>query len=111
MKIVGEDGTLDFTAKSGENNVFDGSGNYSITVTATGYTSPYSFEVKPAEPETTAAPETTTTKQQTTTTTTAKTTASSKTDSPKTGAASAAIPAAVLALATASAFAMRKKND
>ena len=58
IKIVGDDGTLDFAVTSGENNVFDGSGNYSISVTATGYTNPYSFEVKPEE-EPSTEPETT----------------------------------------------------
>ena len=44
-------GAIDFDAKSGEENVFDGSGNYTLTVNATGYTAPYSFEIKPeAEP-------------------------------------------------------------
>ena len=57
IKIVVDDGTLDFAVKSGENNVFDGSGNYSISVTATGYTNPYSFEVKPEE-EPSTEPET-----------------------------------------------------
>ncbi len=54
VKVFGEDGTIDFEASSREAKVFDGSGVYSITVTATGYTSPYSFEIKPdEEPETT----------------------------------------------------------
>ncbi len=120
VKAFGEDGTVDFNVKSGENAVFDGSGNYSISITATGYTSPYSFEVKPAA-ETTAPATTSTTKQNTTTTTTTtaksttttttKKTEQSKTDSPKTGVAGAAIPAAALALAGMTAFAARKKRD
>ncbi|MBQ3885148.1 MAG: NPXTG-anchored protein [Ruminococcus sp.] len=127
VKIVGEDGTIDFAAKSGENDVFDGSGNYTISVTATGYTSPYNFEIKPEEPvvtttNTTSAEVTSTT---TTVTTDSKSTsAASKTkksagnkaesnnvDSPKTGVTGAAVPAAILALAGAAAFVMRRKND
>ncbi|MBR4626431.1 MAG: DUF1533 domain-containing protein [Ruminococcus sp.] len=97
VKLVGEDGTINFEVKSGENNVFDGSGNYSITVTATGYTKPYSFEIKP-EPETTTITATTTT------------TASGNSDSPKTGDTGAGVSAAIFALAAMSAFALRKKK-
>ena len=104
VKIVGEDGTIDFAVTSNETPVFDGSGNYSITVTATGYTSSYSFEIKP-EPETTA-----------TITTTAATPSGNSTltdnsDSPKTGDTGAGVPAAIFALAAVSAFAIRKKKN
>ena len=104
VKIVGEDGTIDFAVTFNETAVFDGSGNYSITVNATGYTSPYSFEIKP-EPETTA-----------TITTTAATTSGNSTltdnsDSPKTGDTGAGVPAAIFALAAVSAFALRKKKN
>ena len=103
VKAFEEDGTVNFDAESRDGKVFDGSGNYNITVTATGYTKPYSFEVKP-EPETTS---TTTT----TTTTTSGTAANDNTnDSPKTGDAGAAVPAAVFALAAMTAFAARKKK-
>ena len=50
VKAFGEDGTINFEAASRDSKVFDGSGNYSISVTATGYTNPYSFEIKPEEP-------------------------------------------------------------
>ena len=105
VKIVGEDGTIDFAAKSGENDVFDGSGNYSITVTATGYTSSFSFEITP-EPESddnadaaasdssNAVPDSDT----------------DDNDSPKTGDAGAGIPAAIFALAAMTAFALRKNK-
>ena len=119
IKIFGEDGTIDFAAKSGENDVFDGSGNYSLTITATGYTEPYSFEVKAeTEPQSTSAATSassgsTSAKSTSTTASSTKssTTASSKSDSPKTGVVSAAIPTAFLVLAGAAAFAMRKKSD
>jgi len=120
VKAFGEDGTIDFTAKSGETPVFDGSGNYSVSVSATGYTSPYNFEIKPEEPVVT----TTTTDNTSATTTTSvsaagtsttkkqtKKAASTKTDSPKTGVPGAALPTAILGLAGAAAFALRKKND
>lgn len=108
-----DDGSIDFDVKSGENNVFDGSGDYEITVNATGYDTAYTFKtaqaaVTTAAATTTAAKTTTTTAKATTTSTAKKT---SNSGSPKTGVADAAIPAAVLALAGAAAFAMRKKND
>ena len=108
VKIVGEDGTLDFDVKSGENNVFDGSGNYTVKITATGYTKPLEFEIKP-EAETTAATSKTSTSN--TSATTSKSTSSGATTNPKTGVPSAAAPLAVLALAGAAAFALRKKNS
>lgn len=108
VKIFGEDGTLDLAVKSGENNVFDGSGNYTIKVTATGYTKPLEFGIKP-EAETTAATSKSTTA--TTSATTSGSTSSGATTNPKTGVPSAAVPAAVLALAGAAAFALRKKNS
>jgi len=103
VKIVGEDGTIDFAVTSNETPVFDGSGNYSITVTATGYTSPYSFEIKP-EPETTATITTTAT------TPSGNSTLTDNSDSPKTGDAGAGIPAAIFALAAMTAFALRKNK-
>ena len=105
VKIFDADGKLDLAAKSGENNVFDGSGNYTVTVTATGYTSPYTFEIKSAPVVTSTAATTT---SRSSTTTTAK--ANSK-GNPQTGVAGAAIPAAALALACMTAFAARRKND
>ncbi|MBQ6181702.1 MAG: NPXTG-anchored protein [Ruminococcus sp.] len=121
VKVFGEDGTIDLTAKSGENPVFDGSGNYSVSVSATGYTEPYNFEIKPEEPvvtTTTAAADpsvstTTTTSEASgkTTKTQTKKAASTKTDSPKTGVPGAAVPTAILGLAGAAAFALRRKHD
>lgn len=125
VKITGEDGAIDFTAASRNGNVFDGSGNYLMTVSATGYTNPLEIEIKAEEPpatttavpSTTAKPATETTEKpssKTTTkpaaTTTAKTTAS-PTDSPKTGVAGMAVPLTAMALAGVSAFVFRKKND
>ncbi len=114
--VIKADGTVDFEAKSGENAVFDGSGEYSLNVQATGYTAPYVFAISSQTPATTEAGSTTaatTTTAKATTTTAAKTTAkaASGTDSPKTGVATAAVPAAALALAAAAAFTFRKKND
>lgn len=127
VAIIGEDGTVDFNAANRGTPVFDGSGNYEISVVANGYLNDYAFSVKADEPEetTTAAPATTTTtkagtttttKKATTTTTKAGTTTTTKagtssTESPKTGVAGVGIPLAVVALAGASAVAFRKKND
>lgn len=128
VKIIGEDGTIDFAATSRNENVFDGSGNYKITVSATGYNNPLDIEIKAEIPEiTTTASEAisstvTTTKapsnnaNATTTkspsnTTTAKSSTSSATESPKTGVAGVAVPVTALTLAGVSAFVFRKKND
>ena len=108
VKAFGEDGTIDFSAESRAGKVFDGSGNYNITVNATGYSKAYSFEIKAAA-ETTAA--TTTGSKSSTTTTAANSTTAAKNGSPKTGVTGAAVPAAFLVLAGAAAFAARKKND
>ena len=108
VKLVGDDGALDFAVKSGENNVFDGSRNYTVKVTATGYTKPLEFEIK-SEAETTATASKTTTA--TTSATTSRSTSSGATTNPKTGVPSAAVPVAVLALAGTAAFALRKKNS
>lgn len=131
VKIISEDGSIDFTAKSRDAEVFDGSGNYAIKVTATGYNTPLEIDIKKEEPvvTTTAADTevTTTTTSKTTTdkaaitakSTTTKattkagttTTAASNSSSPKTGDTSA-VPALCL---TASAlvgvaFVTRKKK-
>ncbi len=121
-KIILEDGSIDFAVQSGGENIFanGAEGSYTFTVKATGYTSDLTFTTEqaqepteaPEEPSTTSAATTTT--KNTTNTTTAKPTTTkgtSGTNSPKTGVADAAIPAAGLALAAATAFALRKKND
>lgn len=119
VKVISEDGTIDFGASSNSGNVFDGSGNYNIVLTATGYTEPYSFEIKKAEDVTSVSTSTTSTtitvaKATTTTTSTKNSNSSnskSKSDSPKTGVNSAAVPSAFLVLAGVSAFAIKKKKD
>ncbi|MCM1133792.1 MAG: DUF1533 domain-containing protein [Ruminococcus flavefaciens] len=121
--IIGEDGTIDFNASSRNENVFDGSGNYTMVVSATGYNNSLGIEIKAEAPATTEAPassttakptagagNSTTTAKPSSTTTTAKSTASS-TDSPKTGVAGMALPLTAMALAGVSAFVFRKKND
>ena len=126
IKIIGEDGSIDYTVQSGGENIFaqGAEGAYSFTVKSTGYTSDYSFDTAAEEvQETTTAPAeeassttaaVTTAKSATTTKAAAKTTAkasSSNSNSPKTGVTGAAAPVAGLALAAAAAFALRKKND
>lgn len=120
VKMFGADGTIDFNVTSGGNNVFDGSGNYKMTVNAAGYTTPLEFTITAAQAEVTttaAATESTTTKttttakKSTTTTNKATTKKAASTDSPKTGVAGTAIPAVMLALAGAAAVIFRKKND
>lgn len=114
VKIIGEDGAIDFAAAGRDGNVFDGSGNYTMSVTATGYTNPLNFTIEPAA--TTVATTTTTTSKTTTTTTKAKsgssTTTAASTASPKTGDATSALPlaGAFIAAGTAAIAALRKKN-
>ena len=114
--IDSQTGEIKLDAKSGEENVFDGSGKYKLTVEATGYEKNYEFEINEQAAVTTttagtvaASGSTTTTKASTTTT--KKTTTSAKSDSPKTGVNGAALPLSFLALAGVSALAFRKKKD
>ena len=110
--IDSQTGEIKLDVKSGDVAVFDGSGNYKLTVEATGYEKPLEFEIKPQ-----SADATTTSAQATnakTTTTKAKTTASKTTgtsSSPKTGVNGAALPLSFLAIAGISAVALRKKKD
>ena len=133
--VILSDGSIDFEAvdsKTG-NNVFDGSGNYTISVTATGYTEPYEFVIsaeEASEEETgttttttaaasddtttttsTASDDTTSSTTSTTTKKAASTTTAASANSPKTGVAGTALPVAVIAAAGALAFTFRKKND
>lgn len=110
--IDAQTGEIKMDAKSGDANVFDGSGKYSLSVTATGYSEPYNFEIdtNPAATTSTTSKSTVTTTAKTTAKNTAKTT-TSKTDSPKTGDTSAAVPVMALAAAgvCAIAFSNRRK--
>lgn len=45
VKIIGEDGSIDVNAASGENKVFAEDGEYGVSVTATGYTTELNFTV------------------------------------------------------------------
>jgi hypothetical protein len=110
--IDSQTGEIKLDAKSGEENVFDGSGKYKLTVEATGYEKKYEFEIndQAAVTTTTTASNTTSTTKAATTTTN-KTTTASDTNSPKTGVNGAALPVTFLALAGASAFAFRKKRS
>ena len=101
IKLFNEDGSVNFDTAVKEVKVFDGEGTYNIVLNSTGYTAPYSFEAK----NETAV--TTTTAKATTTVRTTK----SASNSPKTGVSGMALPVAVIALASTSAFALRKKED
>lgn len=105
--VIAKDGTVDFEAASGEKKVFDGSGNYTVSVAATGYEKPYEFEIKAAAQTSDTASSTTTT----TTTTANGSGTTSGNDSPKTGVAGVGVPAALLTVAAGAAFVLRKKND
>lgn len=113
--IDSQTGEVKLDAKSGDANVFDGSGKYKLTVEATGYEKAYEFEINEQAAVTTTTSATTASRTTSTTkaasTTTRKTTTAAKTDSPKTGVPGAAVPMTLLALAGFSAAAFRKKND
>ncbi|SHM79746.1 hemoblobin-interacting domain-containing protein [Ruminococcus flavefaciens] len=112
--IDSQTGEVKLDAKSGEENVFDGSGKYKLIVEATGYEKNYEFEIGEQAAVTTTTTNTTTTGSKATTktaSTTAKSTTAAKTDSPKTGVNGAALPVAFLALAGVSALTLRKKKD
>lgn len=125
VKMILEDGTIDFTVASGGNNVFDGSGNYVMSITASGYNTPLEFTITSDtnssdddnnSSDTTTATNTTTTTAKTTTaktTTTVKTTTktTSSTESPKTGVAGVAVPTALLAVASVTFVVSRKKKQ
>ena len=114
VKVFGEDGTIDFEAESRNGKVFDGSGNYIITVTATGYDNPLTIEIK-SEESVTSTTSTISASSPASTTTAASSSKAAATstgaNSPKTGVAGAAAPMSVLALACAAAFALRKKDS
>ena len=105
--IDSQTGEVKLDAKSGEENVFDGSGKYKLTVEATGYEKNYEFEINEQATEAT----TTTSKSTTTTKSTTAANNTSASNSPKTGVNGAALPLSFLALAGISAIAFRKKED
>jgi hypothetical protein len=107
IKLFKEDGSINFDTTVSDAKVFENSGTYNITLNSTGYNAPYSFEVKN---DTQSATTATTAKTTAKTTKTAKTTTSAS-NSPKTGVNGMALPVAVLAVAGATAFVLRKKND
>ena len=100
IKLFKEDGSIDFDVVVSEARVFENNGTYNITLNSTGYNAPYSFEVKYEAQSTTTSAKTTTA---------AKTTKAGS-NSPKTGVNGMALPMAMIVLAGATAFALRKKN-
>lgn len=109
--IDSQTGEVKLDAKSGEENVFDGSGKYQLTVEATGYEKNYEFEINEQAAVTTTSTTASKTTVTTKTTTGKKTSAASNSDSPKTGVNGAVLPVTFLALAGVSAFALRKKRS
>ena len=47
--IIQSDGTIDFAASNNDGNVFDGSGNYTVSVSSTGYENTYDFVIAEKE--------------------------------------------------------------
>ena len=111
IKVINEDGTIDFSASSRNENVFDGSGNYVISVKATGYTTSLDFEIRESESPATTTVTTKISQSSTSAGTSAVTTAnSSGKESPKTGDAGVALPATILALAGITTAAVKRKK-
>ena len=120
VAVINADGTvkLDAMAGAGRNSagtpVFGEDGTYKITLTSTGYTAPYEFEITKGNTETA---ETTTANNTTSAaaTTTAKSNSGSSSksntaDSPKTGVAGTALPVSFMVLAGAAAVATKKRK-
>ncbi|MGN0677770.1 MAG: hemoblobin-interacting domain-containing protein, partial [Ruminococcus sp.] len=112
VKIVGEDGTIDFNASSSAGNVFDGSGNYEIKVMATGYNTALEFKINTeTNSKTETEPATTVTETTVSNSSVINTTNnSSQSDSPKTGIRGTAIPLAFLTIAGLTAIILKKKE-
>ncbi|MDE5763425.1 MAG: DUF1533 domain-containing protein [Ruminococcus sp.] len=129
-KIIGDDGTIDFSASARGENIFDGSGNYSIAVSATGYNTVLDIEVKAEEQIQPTSPEVVqpTSPGNVQPATTARNTSAvssknavsnagnsgssaNKSDSPKTGSAGVVLPLAVMTLAGTSVLVFRKKKN
>ena len=136
VAIIGPDGTIDFSAAGRDGNVFDGSGNYAMTVTATGYTTPLTFTIEQASDssaESSEAPDSSavdSTAESSSSSSSSSSQASSSsasssssksssssttsTASPKTGDASAALPLAAFAAAAGAlsvSMVKRKKDE
>ena len=136
VAIIDPDGTIDFLAASRDGNVFDGSGNYTMTVTATGYTTPLTFTIEQASDssaESSEAPDSSagdSTAESSSSSSSSSSQASSSsasssssksssssttsTASPKTGDASAALPIAAFAAAAGAlsvSMVKRKKDE
>jgi len=96
VKIINEDGTINFAAAAPDKtNVFDGSGNYSISVSATGYNTPLTFALSAASSQSTSA---------------SSESAYETASNPKTGVADTAPKLALLTAAlSAAALVLRKK--
>ncbi|MDE6035822.1 MAG: NPXTG-anchored protein [Ruminococcus sp.] len=115
-KIIGDDGKIDTSVSVQNKKIFDGQGTYNISVKATGYNKTLDFSFETDGNNSAPAPATTTTtanNNNNTTTTTAKsgtTSSSAGKESPKTGVAGVALPFAVIAVAVATAFTLKKKN-
>jgi len=95
--------------------VFGEDGTYKITLTSTGYTAPYEFEITKGNTETAETTTANNTTSAAATTTTAKSNSGSSSksntaDSPKTGVAGTALPVSFMVLAGAAAVAARKRK-
>lgn len=111
VRVIAEDGTIDFNVVSGGTNVFDGSGNYELVINSTGY-SPLAFTITSDKAGTTNAtePETTETTAVTEPESTTVKTTTAGTSSPKTGVTGIAIPLSLLSLTGVTTVISKKKN-
>lgn len=121
VSIINEDGTVKLDAMAGAGRgsagtpVFGEDGTYKLTLTATGYTNTYEFDITKGSAQTSEST-TAAGSSSSTSTTTAKSNSGSssnsnnKTDSPKTGVAGTALPVSFMVLAGAAAVAARKRK-
>lgn len=114
VAIIGADGAIDLAASGRDGNVFDGSGNYAMTVKATGYTTPLTFTIASA-PDSSESSEASSLADSSTASSSGSSSSSSsqKDGSPKTGDASAALPLTALAAAAGvlAVTVARKKDE
>ncbi len=122
VTIINEDGTIDFYVSSNGVNVFDGSGEYTVIVAATGYTQTLEFVISSEDgaddssgtndPDSTFSDDSSDLDSTSSSDSSSDATSStaSEDSSPKTGSAGVAVPAVLAALAAAASVALAAKK-
>ncbi|MGN0594951.1 MAG: hypothetical protein ACI4I6_07320 [Hominimerdicola sp.] len=108
VKIIDENGSIDFNVVSGGTNVFDGSGTYSLVVNSTGYTTPLEFTVTVDSTNSTSSINAT---SNVNSSVSSKKSSENASTNPNTGLNDIIIPAAVLSIAGVSVIIAKKKKN